>query len=54
MRNRSRFCGPYGIPALCAAFFIGLALALFMPWLAIFLLCLIVVAAVLLLIRPMR
>jgi len=54
MGKRNRFCGPYGMGALCATFFIGLALALFMPWLAIVLLCLVVVLAVLMLIRPMR
>ena len=54
MGNRNRFCGPYGTGALCVTFIVGLALALFMPWLAIVLLCLVVVAGVTLLLWPMR
>ena len=40
--------------ALCATFFIGLILALFLPWIAIVLLCLVVVLAVWMLIQTMR
>jgi len=40
--------------ALCATFLLGLILALFMPWAAIALLCLVVVLAVVMLIQVMR
>ena len=54
MGNRNRFCGPYGMGALCATFLIGLILALFLPRAAIILLCLVVVLAVLMLIQLIR
>ena len=54
MGRRNRFCGPYGMGALCATFFIGLVLALFLPWIAVILLCLVVVLAVMMLIQAMR
>ena len=54
MGNRNRFSGSFGMGALCATFFIGLILALFMPWIAIVLLCLVVILAVLMLIQTMR
>ena len=49
-----RFNGPYGMGALFAMFLAGLVLALFLPWAAIVLLCLVVVLAVLMLIQFMR
>ena len=53
MRNR-RFGGSFGMGALCATFLLGLVLALVLPWAAAFLLCIVVVLAVLMLIQLLR
>ena len=54
MGNRNRFLGPYGMGALCVTFLLGLILALFLPWAAIVLLCMVIILAVLMLIQIMR
>jgi len=51
MRNCNRFRGPFGLGALGAVFFVGLLLALFMPWVAIVMISLALALVVLLLLR---
>ena len=51
MRGR---CGPFGVGALCLTFLLGLALALFLPWAAVALLCLVVCLALTMLFRLLR
>ena len=51
---RKGFNGAFGVGALLITFMLGLAMALFLPWLAIFLLCVVVVLAMLMLIQLLR
>ena len=51
MRGR---CGPFGMGALCLTFLLGLILALFLPWAAGILLCLVVCLALVMLIQLLR
>ena len=51
MRGRT---GSFGIGALCLTFLSGLALALFLPWAAIVLLCVVVCLALVMLIQLLR
>jgi len=53
-RNNNWFCGPFGMGALIVTFLMGLTLALFIPWIAIILLCVVVVLAFLMLIQLLR
>jgi len=46
--------GSFGIGALCLTFLFGLVLALFLPWAAIILLCVVVCLALLMLIQLLR
>jgi len=46
--------GSFGIGALCLTFLFGLVLALFMPWAAIILLCIVVCLALVMLIQLLR
>jgi len=50
---RGRF-GSFGIGALCLTFLFGLVLALFLPWAAIILLCVVVCLALWMLIQLLR
>jgi len=50
----NRFYGPFGMGALIATFLLGLTLALFIPWIAIILLCAVVVLAFVMLIQLLR
>ena len=50
---RGRF-GSFGVGALCLTFLFGLVLALFLPWAAIILLCVVVCLALMMLIRLLR
>ena len=52
--RKNRFCGPFGMGALICTFILGLTLALFIPWIAIVLLCVVVILAFLMLIQIMR
>jgi len=49
-----RFCGPFGAGALLVTFLLGLIFAVFLPWLAILLLCAAVALAILMLIQLPR
>lgn len=51
---RGRFCGPYGLGALVAMFFLGLVLALTIPWAAFALLGIVILLAALMLIQTLR
>ena len=51
---RNRYCGPFGIGALIITFMLGLVMALFLPWAAIILLCIVVLLAMLMLIQLLR
>ena len=44
----------FGVGALCLTFLLGLALALFLPWAAIILLCAVVCLALVMLIQLLR
>jgi len=50
---RGRFSS-FGMGALCLTFLLGLVLALFLPWAAVILLCLVVCLALLMLIQLLR
>ena len=50
---RGRF-GSFGVGALCLTFLFGLVLALFLPWAAVILLCIVVCLAVMMLIQLLR
>ena len=52
--KQQRWGAPYGMGVLCCTFLLGLILALVLPWAAIALLCLVLAAAVLMLIQMMR
>ena len=51
---RGRCCGPFGLGALLAMFFLGLVLALLVPWAAFALLGLVLLLAALMLIQSLR